>query len=195
MFCTAELIPHTGFHKGSWIKSASGWYYFIEEASTPSIFTNLTDYDTVDPQIVGIVKYLHSKGIATTPSCQGHFDDAKHYKKLYTKLRQDAEKIVTKGLSLSNEALKCKYGNKAYKLPWTESEFINKVLIYQTEGVVGFVDPNRKYYDTLQLTKEENINIIHDNNTTLILVKSATQEDMINNWKTVERLIKHTIGL
>lgn len=195
MLCTAELVPHTNFHKGSWVRSSSGWYYFIQEVTNPVIFTNSIDYNKIDPQLTTLVKYLHSKGIGTTPSCQGHFYDAKYYKRLYSKLQKDCIKIRGNGLMLINEVLKCKYGNRTYKLPWTESEFIDKVLTYQTTGVLGFTDENRKYYDILQFTKQKNITITHDSNTTLVVINSESEEDMINNWKVVESLVKNIIGL
>ena len=76
-----------------------------------------------------------------------------------------------------------------------EGEFIDKVLTYQTTGVLGFTDENRKYYDILQFTKQKNITITHDSNTTLVVINSESEEDMINNWKVVESLVKNIIGL
>jgi hypothetical protein len=195
MLISSDLIPHDQFHKGAWLRAASGWYYFFEYEQTYKIPTDSSFYDTIDPQILPIIKFLHSKEIPTTPSCEGHFYDEKHYKRLYNKLQKETYLIRIKGLTIKNESFKCKYGNRHYTLPWTESEFIKKVLIYQTTGVLGFKDDNRKYYDILQFTKERNITTTHDHNTTLIITNSGNKEDMITNWKVVESLLKNVIGL
>lgn len=195
MLISSDLIPHDQFHKGAWLRAASGWYYFFEYKQDYKVPTDSSFYDTIDPQILPIIKFLHSKEIPTTPSCQGHFYNEEYYKRLYSKLQKETDLIRTKGLTIKNESFKCRYGNKHYTLPWVEKTFIQQVLVYQTTGVIGFVDENRKYFDSLRFKQDANIYIIYDDPITVVQVRSVDSHNMISNWKKVESIIRNTIGL
>lgn len=189
MKISSDLIPHNKFHKGEWYRSQSQWYYFNQCEQEYKLPTSKVFYEGIDTQLLPIVKYLHSKNIPTTPSCEGHFYNRKYYKKLYTKLCKDSELIKTVGIILENDKYTHLYVDQNYTIPWTESEFLQQVSTYQTNGVLGFVDNYSKYYNILRKQQIENIKISHDDPVTLIQVKSTNNTEMCTNWNAIKSLI------
>ena len=173
MFCT-NLIPHTDFYKGYWYKSnSSNWYHFY---STTREFSNNTSeefYETVDSQLVKLIKLLHSKGFTTTPSCSGHNYSTKHYTKLYREIQKEYKKINTSGLNLTNieTGTSTNFFDPNYIFPYTEKEFVNTMRTYGSTGVVGvmgnfsYISPvdglTVKFdgYVTSFLTTKNNLNV------------------------------------
>lgn len=193
MKISSDLIPHNKFHKGEWYKSQSQWYYFNECEQEYKLPTSKIFYQGIDPQLLPILKYLHSKNIPTTPSCEGHFYNRKYYKKLYAKLCKDAELIKTVGIILEKEDYTHHYIDPNYIIPWTESEFLQQVSTYQTNGVLGFVDNYKEYYNILEKQQTESIQISHDNSITLIQVQSTDNARMCASWNIVKSLIYNVI--
>lgn len=190
MLISSDLIPHNQFHKGQWLRSRSQWYYFYQCERQYKLPTTEAFYQTIDEQLLPLVKYLHSKSIPTTPSCQGHFFTEDYYKELYRRLCIDAELINSSGLVMQNDDMDFTYINQQYKLPWIESEFLQQTQDYQTNGVLGFVDTYQQYYHALKDNQTDDIRILHDRPITIVQIRSANNSVMVDNWKAVYDMIE-----
>jgi hypothetical protein len=141
---TPELIPHQQFHKGIWLLSVNRpqWYYFMQTKQRHPIM-NEHFLESVDPPLKELVNFLHHSGIETTPSCAGHHKGVKEFEKIYEALQEDKKEIKSNGLQLKDiESGKIYlYRNKHYELPWNKEVFLNKVLKYQENGIVGIRAP------------------------------------------------------
>ena len=67
------------------------WHYWLTR-SKPNGGSGV-DMATVDPMLRNIVRYAHSRGISTLPSCQGHFYDPVDFQRMYAGLVEDADAI------------------------------------------------------------------------------------------------------
>ncbi len=192
MQVSSDLIPHSDFHKGQWLRAKSQWYYFYQTSKQTEyrLPTSKTFYQTIDEQLLSIVKYLHGKGIATTPSCQGHFYTEDYYRELYHRLCVDAELINTTGITIQNDIMEYLYVNNYYELPWTESEFLQQTQNYQINGVLGFIDPHQQYYHAIKDNQTDDIKITVDEPVTIIQTRSANNSIMISNWEIIYNIIQ-----
>lgn len=178
-----DLIPHQDFHKGYWLNiiEPNPWYYFFPAERTFEIPQNKEFYNSLDPDLVDIVKLLHNSNIPTTPSCTGHFSSPDYYAELYNKLKQNESKIKSDGVILNNKETGKKYfyKNQNYTLPWDLDTFVDESLEYQTKGVLGFMDPSEEIYDYLN----GNFECGHDDGITLVFEKSNQTKEKRANWK------------
>lgn len=136
------LTPHRDFYKGYWFKSTnSNWYFFYE--SYKKFTNNTTDrfYNTLDYELVDLVKLLHSKNIVTTPSCAGHSYDKTYYSNLYSNIVSEYALIRTSGLQLTNiENLEqTNYLNNNFYFPYNKEEFVDTMLEYGKIGILGLL--------------------------------------------------------
>lgn len=177
-----DLIPQKDFHKGYWlnIDEPNPWYYFFPAQRSFRIPSNKRFYQTLDDSLVKPVKLLHSKGIPTTPSCSGHFFGGDYYFEIYKNLTADSEKIVNEGIILqdSETGTEYFYRNPTFKLPWDYSSFVERSLVYQITGVLGFIDLERTLYKLLKFEFETD----HNNGITLIFERSDNQEEKNLRW-------------
>jgi hypothetical protein len=141
MKITPELIPHKNFHTGSWLLSVNRpeWYYFKKGKNANTIDSK--DFlKSVDRPLRKLVKWLHERGIKTTPSCSGHHIRERVLENIYSALEQDAEDIRNHGLLLKDieTGAILLYRDAKYTLPWeSKEEFIAQVSTYQQKGVLG----------------------------------------------------------
>lgn len=183
----SDLVPHTDFHKGLWLLSEhSPWFFFLKTPRNFIIPKKKSFYETVDEDLLEIVKYLHSKGIPTTPSCSGHIKNPKIYKEIYNSLI-DTEKVIKKdGIYLNNPETQRKffYKNPNYKISMEKEEFMDEIQEYQKKGVLGFSDDGYVY------SKVRNkIPSLHDNGKTFVFSKSNTTNEISDYWKKITKLI------
>ena len=184
----SDLIPHEDFHKGFWLKTKKcPWFFFYESPREYSIPNVKNFYNTLDDDLKGLVTYLHSKNIPTTPSCSGHIENDDHYDEIYNSLINTKDKIRNDGIELFNPETNRKfyYQNENYKLPIGRMNFLEQLRDYQKKGVLGFVDKGNLYH---KLKRE--IPVEKSDNVTLILTEGKTPKQISKNWKNIERLIK-----
>jgi len=178
----ADLVPHDSFHKGYWlnIDGPDSWYYFFPVDRTYELPRSSTFYKTLDQDLFKVVKLLHANNIPTTPSCSGHFDSPDHYVEIYKKLLDNARRINSEGVILSNPetSLRYFYKNENYSLPWNMETFVNRSMDYQTKGVLGFKDPSGMYHNLLN----RNFDSSHDSGITLIFENSISRENKSSKW-------------
>jgi hypothetical protein len=146
MKISPQLIEHKNFHKGIWLLSLSRprWYYFMKK-SRPAKITNRNFLQSVDKPLRELVKFLHSKKIKTTPSCSGHHKSKKVFEKIYETLKDDTRYIRNEGLKLRDieSGRLFLYRNKNYVLPWNKKRFLQKVIPYQKNGIIGIIAGNK----------------------------------------------------
>lgn len=147
MRITPALIPHAEFHTGSWLLPVKRpeWYYFMDKKSRNDI-TDKNFLKSVDKPLRSLVKWLHKKGIKTTPSCAGHHFSERNLEKIYSDLEKDREDIRNGGLQLKDieTGQFYLYRNGNYNLPWNKENFLDEVTEYQKTGVIGLRLGNRK---------------------------------------------------
>lgn len=178
-----NLIPHTDFHKGIWVSSNNTpWYYFLKTNREFNIPNHHQFYNTVDENLLPIVKLLHKNGIVTTPSCAGHHESESHYSDLYDSLANNANLINKKGDILYDyeNFKKYYYKNPDYRLPWPKDRFVDKIMEYQKNGVLGIVDPDQIFVNNLN-----NTNTKTDGDITLILTQSENPKDNKEIWYSI----------
>jgi hypothetical protein len=177
-----DLIPQKDFHKGYWlnIDEPNPWYYFFPAQRSFRLPASRDFYKTVDKDLIKSVKLLHSKGIPTTPSCSGHFYGPDHYLEVYEKLLTNAKDIIDEGVVLrdSETGTKYFYRNPAFQLPWDHNSFIERSLVYQVTGVLGFVDLEKALYKLLRPDFE----VDYDNGITLVFERSDNEEEKNLRW-------------
>jgi len=180
-----DLIPQRDFHKGHWlnIDEQNPWYYFFPAKRSFRLPASRAFYKTLDPSLVSTVKLLHSKEIPTTPSCSGHFYNSDYYYSTYLKLIENGNKIREEGIVLHNPetATKYFYRNTNFVLPWDCNSFIERSLIYQITGVLGFIDSDKALHSVLRPDFE----LSHDNGITLVFERSDNQEEKNLRWSEV----------
>ena len=144
---TPELIPHSEFHTGIWLLSPNrpDWYYFLKKRNHNSI-RDKRFLSSVDRPLRKLVRFLHTRGIKTTPSCSGHHIRERSLEKIYDALEKDSQEIRSIGLNLKDVETGqiYFYNDKKYQLPWSREEFVEKVSVYQQKGVIGLRPGKRK---------------------------------------------------
>jgi hypothetical protein len=193
---TPELIPHSEFHSGSWLLSVKrpDWYYFMRKKNYNTI-NNEKFITTVDKPLRRLVRYLHKRGIKTTPSCSGHHIRERSLEKIYDSLENDAKDIRNTMLILKDVETDHYYfySDESYSLPWTKEEFIDQVSVYQQKGVLGIRLGNRKKMRNALLNmKIEGARIEERDAIVFFFTDEDNQGDNRHLWK---RITKATIRL
>jgi hypothetical protein len=192
MILQTDLIPHHEFHKGIWLSNKQvPWYFFVKQDRDFKIPNNKNFYNSVDEDILPIVKKLHKNRIPTTPSCAGHFENEKYYSDVYNLLK-NFEKRINDEVVFHNEEndKRYRYRNKNFELPWDKSQFLDKILDYQKKGVLGFKDQNKTLFKNMGT---DGFSKKHDNGITIVFVNSETPKDCYYNWKSVGKELNRLI--
>ncbi len=195
MKITPDFIPHHKFHKGSWLLPIKrpNWYYFKEQKNK-NIITNRDFSQSVDGPLKELVKYLHKKGIKTTPSCAGHHIHEKNFEKIYDSLKEDKRDISHNGLVLEDcESGKIYiYKNKNYQLPWSKKIFLKEVMLYQQEGVIGIKLRNKKLKKEVLKIKIPKVKIREKDSVLFIFTKDKNGNNL-SKWKEITKKVKHIL--
>lgn len=195
MKITADFIPHNKFHKGCWLLPIKrpNWYYFKEQKNKKTI-TNKDFSKSVDGPLKELVKYLHKKGIKTTPSCAGHHINEKNFERIYDSLKEDKKDIRNNGLVLED----CEngkiyiYKNKKYQLPWSKNIFLKTVMLYQQKGVIGIRLRNKKLRKEVLKIKIPQIRIKEKNAVLFIFTKDKNGNNR-SKWKKITKKVKQIL--
>jgi hypothetical protein len=191
---TADLVPHTLFHKGIWLQSVEnpGWYYFMKKENRNKI-KNISFIKSVDEPLKELVQFLHKRNIKTTPSCSGHHIIERDLEKIYNSLESDGEKIRDTGIKLKDVETDKEhlFYDKHYLLPWSKKVFLEKLELYQQKGVLGIKLGNRKK------AKEEVLNLKIDGVSTrekdaiiFIFTNENKKGDNKSTWKEITKQVK-----
>lgn len=195
MKITPEIIQHNQFHKGVWFLPLERpfWYYFMRKKNENRIRSR-SFLRSVDEPIRDLVRFLHSKGFRTTPSCSGHFRSEKEYEKIFNSLEKDERDIKGYGLKL-NEIESGKtlvYKEKDYSLPFNRSDFVKNVNHIQQNGVLGirFGNNQRIKKRVLQL-KIEGVKIVDGDDIVCIHTSENNSISNERTWKKITSEIKY----
>jgi hypothetical protein len=186
---TPALIPHSQFHSGSWFISVENplWYYFKRQKNINHI-SNPDFMESVDRPLQKLVRFLHSEGVATTPSCSGHFRTIQNYQKVFNALEKDGEKIRHDGLLVKNieTGKNFFYKSKHYHLPWNRETFLEKVVNYQRHGVLGMrLGNRRKIKKNILELNIEGAKFKQKDGIVLIEVYQENLQKNISSWKEI----------
>jgi hypothetical protein len=194
---TPDLIPHSRFHTGAWLLPIErpDWYYFVRRRNTNTI-ANDRFLKSVDRPVRPLVRWLHERGIKTTPSCSGHHMAERSLEKIYEDLKRDGREIRNTGLRLmdieTGEIVL--YRNPAYSLPWTRREFLRKAVVYQRRGVLGMRLASRKpILEQIRAARIPGVTL-RDRDGVLFVFTDSDTGDNRRTWKRVTRRIKAVLG-
>lgn len=195
MKITPDFIPHNKFHTGSWLLPIKrpNWYYFTEQKNRNTI-SNKDFPQSVDGPLKELVKYLHKRGIKTTPSCSGHHINEKNFEKIYDSLKEDKKEIRNNGLVLDDcETGKIYiYKNKNYLLPWSKKMFLKMVMLYQKEGVIGIKLRNKKLRKEVLKIKIPQVKIKEKDSILFIFTKDKNGNNL-SKWKKITKKVKQIL--
>jgi hypothetical protein len=142
--------PHTvqpdDFAAKNWwtpLRSGPVWYYHTERRFDikPSLHVNP---ETLDRELVSLVRALHRSGIPTWPSCAGHWWDPDQTRPIYSRLLTDATEIQQQGLWFTHTETGSyyQYRNQDYYVPWRSYEhFHQEVSGGNGQGYLAFSPP------------------------------------------------------
>jgi|LakMenEpi03Aug12_release.lakeMendotaPanAssembly.Ray.scaffolds.fasta_scaffold295924_3 hypothetical protein len=188
------FIAHEFFHRYTWLlpETHDKWYYYIPRENKNFDISYQNFSKSVDKDLKELVEFLHSKKMATTPSCAGHFHKPSEYYKVYKLLKEDEEKIKEEGMFFFDYE-KGKYyfvRDEDYKIPFEPDEFIIEGVDYQKKGVVGITSKNKENFDILKELKHENFNKKIDGDIVIFTTHAENEKQNKNNWKSFTDLIK-----
>ena len=135
------IVPAAQLHECNWLCSGDphAWYYFVRRARGGRCIGRKEFLRTVDEPLRPLVRLLHERGIATTPSCSGHAFSGSALERVYSSLRREARAIRNGGLRLRDVESGAAYlfADEHYQLPWTEDRFMQDARERQRHGALG----------------------------------------------------------
>lgn len=139
----ADLVPNRELAIRKWYSASPLWHY--HQRGFPGDFRcDRALYQRIDPELRPICRLLHKAGIATTPSCQGHFHDRHHFQGVWDALEREESLIRSRGLIVQDSTTGREYLFRAgtYQLPWSSfPQFYEQVALQQSEGCLGILVP------------------------------------------------------
>ena len=188
------FVPHEQFHRYKWLSPKSSkdkWYYRIPSMGIYQIPENPEFYDTLDGELAEAVKTLHERGIPTTPSCAGHFNDKEVYEDLWVGLNETCSCIRDQGVELVNpeDEKEYFYRNPRFQMPFEKTHFVNQSLDHGRKGVLGMFDPNDKYYNKLQKANIPASQTLKDGTITIFLTSPNNLAQLKECWDSFTKTI------
>ena len=196
MYIYPNLLPHEQFHKVLWLRVDDGpWWYYTPMDIIYTIEKSEEFFEYVDEEIRNLVRFLHGRGYATTPSCAGHFHEEDYFNGIYDTIRRQQDKIRNQEVSLTTanqESINPSYQDPSYYIPWgNEKKFIEEVTKYQTKGVLGIIDRDKKIY---KAALTNNISTERDKDITLLYEPSTNKERKKEGWDRIGGVIVDAIA-
>ncbi len=194
MKITAAFVPHEDFHKGTWLCSTgdSLWYYFMPGKSANTI-SNKEFWSTVDEPLRPLTRFLHHRGIRTTPSCSGHFRGKGHFYRVYSSLLRDEARIRNSGLLLRDVESGKEYffQDKRHRLPFRRQEFVHTGLQNQQKGIIGIHAGNPVFRQELLNLSIPEVKVNEKDRVVFISTESENKRANIRTWAQVtDRVIR-----
>lgn len=148
------FVPHRKWSLRRWLFASPIWYYHGPRTSQ-RIVAGRRFYELVDPLLRDLCRELNDHGLATTPSCEGHFHPPSHFRRVWEELRREEPLIGGEGLVVHDAETDEAYlfREPGYRLPWKSSqEFLQQAMRQQGIGYLGIVVPGerRQIAGTLQ---------------------------------------------
>ena len=126
-----------------WFYANPLWYYH-RPGTDEEIVANRRFYQLVDEELKELCHLLHSAGLRTTPSCQGHFYPRERFERIWEELQREQPRIRDGGLSVKDSETDETYlfHDERFQLPWSDFEgFYDEAGRHQSTGYLGIVVP------------------------------------------------------
>ena len=165
------------------------WYYFIKREHAHAV-TNKKFLSSVDEPIREFVRFLHGKNILTTPSCSGHNKSVKEFENIYSSLKEDKKKIKQKGLLLLDieTGEPHLFQDASYRLPWSRSEFILRIMCQQEKGILGlYLNGQDAVKENILQLKIHGVDIYEKDNIVFIYTQHSSR------WSEITPAVKQII--
>ena len=152
----AGIIPQRTFPLRRWFYANRLWYYH-SPATQHSLRSDAQFYDLVDPALRELCQALLAAGLATTPSCQGHFYPRERFARVWDELSREADTIRETGLTVRDSETDCPYQfqQRDYQIPWPSFDaFLNQAFPHQHHGFIGIAVPAQRLDIAHRLSSE-----------------------------------------
>jgi hypothetical protein len=188
---TPDFIPHSKFHRASWYHEPDRceWYWCGLPRTKWHLDQDDDFYSTLDKPLIGVVKYLHDRGLATTPSCAGHIQDKSFYESRWDSLKSQEQRAKTSGIKLYNPETEheLSYKNPDYKLPWPRDKFVDIGMKHGKYGCLGIVAGKHKMPNVPGfIIKKDGLFVIY-------ITKSDTADEITDKWNRFENMMRNKI--
>jgi len=159
----------------------------------------MRDYSTVDPHLRPTVKFMHSIGIPTLPSCEGHWPMKKWAQGCFRSLTEDASRIRSGGLVLEDveTGARIKFDYLYYELPWFSwQDFYDELMLHAGRGYLAFLLPpghaiNHLVDDLRNCSQGVNVTAEHIGNRLHCVIRVRARSPMAQHasWSAVQRVL------
>ena len=178
-------------------RTGAAWFYHTPAPSRPPSF--MRDYHTVDPQIRRLVMLLHAKGMATLPSCSGHWPNKQWAKRCYDDLLGDVHKIRYIGEQMIDVETgeRTIFKDMYWGLPWGSwDHFLAEAQEYNGQGYLCFHLPPTsviwRYLDDMKALPGVHVRVVTVSGKLCleVRVQTADANSQANAWHSVECFLR-----
>lgn len=136
-------MPDTAcFAFSRWFRGPHDWYYHHRVRTCTARVAGPGELAQVDTLLRPLCLRLWAAGVATTPSCEGHFHPIARFRTMYDALVAEAEAIRHGGLIVHYAGQPHRFGDPDYRLPWSSAEaFCREAHARQSAGYLGLLVP------------------------------------------------------
>jgi len=141
---TPAIVAHHLWWRRRWFRAIGGTRYYHAPGPRQPMRTGRGFYERVDPQLRPLCRLLHTRGLQTTPSCQGHFHGRSYFEARWEELQREAAAIRSAGLRVIDTETGARYRfcDARYRLPWRSFEsFRARSMRHQRTGYLGVLLP------------------------------------------------------
>lgn len=136
------MVPRRAFAFNRWYRGQGPWYYHRVQRMKVSAARELpaNAQAELDPPLRPLCQLLHEHGLATTPSCAGHFYGDGYFRRVWEALQCEAEAIRTEGLLVhdTENGIGYCFFDPGYRLPWCDgASFHTQAQTQQRAGYMG----------------------------------------------------------
>lgn len=140
-------MPLAQFSSRRWLYASPSWYYH-RPAPIPPLRIDRCFYELMDPDLRPLCSMLHGAGVATAPSCQGHFHRMRYFRDVWDELQSQRDAIRHGGLTVrdSETEIAYRFHDPRYQLPWRGfDDFYSDVAAQQQGGYIGVRVPLQRW--------------------------------------------------
>ena len=197
MFGVRILSP-ANFARARWwqpLRPGPMWFYHTPAPEREPVALYVTPH-SLDRDLSPLVAFLHSQGVPTTPSCQGHWMDRRGSQVLFDQLRQDAERIRRQGLPFEDCETQVQHVvyEPSWELPWDSSiDLFDDLRRHAGCGYIGFrAVPGHWTMDWTEWAREclPAVQVQHRAGVTNIHVQSRSPEEQQSTWAKVNSTLR-----
>lgn len=135
----AGLVPLREFPLRKWYYATPLWYYH-RPAQEHHLNVDPKFYELVDPGLRDLCALALQHGLATTPSCQGHFYGRDRFEAIWQELQEAAALVPREGLRVKDSETdeEFLFRDEGFVLSWPDfEEFHAQAAAHQSRGYIG----------------------------------------------------------